>query len=206
MSRYINTVHGRNIHARIVNTHLSSNAKLKRAGLISHHTSMARRGPNKNKVVKKQHIFFLLLLKNKWFNLDIIGIYELACFQLLYQFIFTDNLLSEPWTWIFNQSYHQSIIWEIFTSNGAAHKFIVTTIASHLFFLGINSITACQASSYDGSETSDFDLLIFIIMNLLVDSIAIFALNSGKQYREELLQPFRHGNYIYRDLTYYPRI
>jgi hypothetical protein len=82
---------------------------------------------------------------------------------------------------------HEHIVSELQQNARTDTIFVVTAIVFNLIVLGINSIVAGEAASPDASSSSDFILVVFIIMSLLVNSIAIIALNYGKQNREKLL-------------------
>ena len=82
---------------------------------------------------------------------------------------------------------HDHIISELQQNARTDTIFVVTAILFNLIVLGINSVVAGEAASSDASASSDYVLVVFIIMSLLVNSIAIIALNSGKQNREKLL-------------------
>lgn len=68
--------------------------------------------------------------------------------------------------------------------------FVITAIVFNLVVLGINSGIASSANNpYDsGSNLSqDILLVVFMILLLLVNGIAIIALSVGKQTRQKLL-------------------
>ena len=64
---------------------------------------------------------------------------------------------------------------------------MVTAIAFNLIVLGINSGVADAASGRSGDTVNDIVLIVFIIMTLLMNTIAISALNLGKRTRQMLL-------------------
>jgi len=66
--------------------------------------------------------------------------------------------------------------------------FVVTAIAFNLIVLGINSAVAGEAASTNANPSNDLILVVFIIMNLLVNSIAVTALNFGKKNRKKLIR------------------
>lgn len=82
---------------------------------------------------------------------------------------------------------HEHIVSELQQNARTDTIFVVTAIIFNLIVLGINSIVAGEAASHDASASSDLILVVFIIMSLLVNSIAVIALNYGKQNREKLL-------------------
>ena len=82
---------------------------------------------------------------------------------------------------------HEHIVSELQQNARTDTIFVVTAIIFNLVVLGINSVVAGEAASENASTSSDFILIVFIIMSLLVNSIAIMALNIGKQNREKLL-------------------
>lgn len=68
--------------------------------------------------------------------------------------------------------------------------FVITAVVFNLVVLGINSGIASSANNpYDsGSNLSqDILLVVFMILLLLVNGIAIIALSVGKQTRQKLL-------------------
>lgn len=68
--------------------------------------------------------------------------------------------------------------------------FVVTAVLFNLVVLAVNSIVAgaTAASDVDNTIVGDIVLVIFIIMNIIVNVIAIAALLVGKQTRQKLLQ------------------
>ncbi len=91
---------------------------------------------------------------------------------------------------------HEHIVSELQQNARTDTIFVVTAIAFNLIVLGINSAVAGEAASANSSSSNDIILGVFIIMCLLVNGIAVTALNSGKQSRETLL----HGLLkMYRD-------
>lgn len=65
--------------------------------------------------------------------------------------------------------------------------FVVTAVVFNMIALGFNSAVAGEASLSNSFSTNDLILMVFVIMSILVNSIAIIALNAGKQNREKLL-------------------
>ena len=66
--------------------------------------------------------------------------------------------------------------------------FVVTAIVFNLIVMGINSGVAGEAASTNANSSNDLILIIFIIMSLLINSIAVTALNFGKKNREKLIR------------------
>jgi hypothetical protein len=73
---------------------------------------------------------------------------------------------------------------------------VVTAIAFNLIVLGVNSAVAGEASSNYSNTSNDFILAVFIIMSLLVNTIAVIALMTGRKSREKLVQGLLN---MYRD-------
>ena len=66
--------------------------------------------------------------------------------------------------------------------------FVVTAIAFNLIVLGINSGVASEGASDYAESSSDLILVVFIIMSLIINSIAVTALNFGKKTRLKLIR------------------
>ena len=83
---------------------------------------------------------------------------------------------------------HQHIVSELRQGARTDTIFVVTAVVFNLIVLGINSAVAGDAASQQGdSSTHDFILTVFIVMTILVNSIAVAALYVGKQTRSKLL-------------------
>ncbi len=82
---------------------------------------------------------------------------------------------------------HDHIVSELSQSSRTDTIFVVTAIAFNLIVLGINSGVADAASGRSGDTVNDIVLTVFIIMTLLMNAIAISALNLGKRTRQMLL-------------------
>lgn len=82
---------------------------------------------------------------------------------------------------------HDHIVSELSQSSRTDTIFVVTAIAFNLIVLGINSGVADAASGRSGDTVNDIVLIVFIIMTLLINAIAISALNLGKRTRRMLL-------------------
>jgi hypothetical protein len=83
---------------------------------------------------------------------------------------------------------HDHIVSELSQSSRTDTIFVVTAIAFNLIVLGINSGVADAASGRSGDTVNDILLIVFIIMTLLINAIAISALNLGKRTRQMLLE------------------
>ena len=82
---------------------------------------------------------------------------------------------------------HDHIVSELNQSSRTDTIFVVTAIAFNLIVLGINSGVADAASGRSGDTVNDIVLIVFITMTLLMNTIAISALNLGKRTRQMLL-------------------
>ena len=82
---------------------------------------------------------------------------------------------------------HDHIVSELNQSSRTDTIFVVTAIAFNLIVLGINSGVADAASGRSGDTVNDIVLIVFIIMTILMNTIAISALNLGKRTRQMLL-------------------
>ena len=83
---------------------------------------------------------------------------------------------------------HEHIVSELGQNTRTDTIFVVTAIVFNLVVLGINSAVAGEAASEYSSSSNDLILGVFILMSLLVNCIAVIALNFGKQNREKLLR------------------
>jgi len=86
------------------------------------------------------------------------------------------------------QQVHEHIVNELQQNTRTDTIFVVTAIAFNLIVLGINSSVASEASRARANASDDMILIVFIIMSLLVNTIAIIALNTGRMSREKLIQ------------------
>ena len=66
--------------------------------------------------------------------------------------------------------------------------FVVTAIAFNLIILAVNSGIASSAAGRYAESSDDFIFVIFILMSILINTIAIMALNYGRNNREKLLK------------------
>ena len=82
---------------------------------------------------------------------------------------------------------HEHILGELQQSARIDTIFVVTAVLFNLIVLAINSAVAGNAVSKNPSSSDDFVLTIFIIMSLIVNSVAITALLTGKNTRKKLL-------------------
>ncbi|MBC8447505.1 MAG: hypothetical protein H8D78_07125 [Chloroflexi bacterium] len=82
---------------------------------------------------------------------------------------------------------HQHIVSELQQSARTDTIFVVTAVVFNLVVLGINSAVAAAASG--GRDVSaDAILGVLIVMNLLINSIAVVALYLGRATRGKLLK------------------
>lgn len=82
---------------------------------------------------------------------------------------------------------HQHIVNELQQSSRTDTIFVVTAILFNFIVLGINSAVASSAASEKANTSDDFVLIVIIIMSIIVNSIAITALYTGKNTRNKLL-------------------
>jgi len=66
--------------------------------------------------------------------------------------------------------------------------FVVTSVLFNLIVLGINSAVASSAVSEKSNSSDDFVLFIFIFMVIMVNTIAMVAMRTGKNTRNRLLE------------------
>jgi hypothetical protein len=83
---------------------------------------------------------------------------------------------------------HEHIIGELRQSARTDTVFVITAIAFNLIVLGINSAVAAEAADEYADAANDIVLGVFIVMSLLVNTIAVVALNFGGQTRGKLLK------------------
>lgn len=88
---------------------------------------------------------------------------------------------------------HQHIVEELQQSARTDTVFVVTAVIFNLVVLAVNAGVASDAAS-NGTNTAanDVTLVIFMLMTILVNSIAVIALNTGKQTRSKLLNGVLH--------------
>ncbi len=82
---------------------------------------------------------------------------------------------------------HDHIVSELGQSSRTDTIFIVTAIVFNLIVLGINSAVSAAAVNNDNSVATDLVLVVFIIMTLVLNGIAVFALYLGRRTRRLLL-------------------
>jgi len=86
---------------------------------------------------------------------------------------------------------HEHIVNELGHSSRTDTIFIVVAILFNLIVLGINSATSSAAvenrNSGSASSAADVVLVVFILMTLLVNAIAVAGLYVGRQTRGKLL-------------------
>lgn len=82
---------------------------------------------------------------------------------------------------------HEHIVAELQQNTRTDTIFVVTAIVFNLVILGVNSSIASEASHEYANSINDVILIVFIIMSLLVNGIAVTALVFGRRSRETLL-------------------
>ena len=82
---------------------------------------------------------------------------------------------------------HDHIVSELNQSSRTDTIFVITAIVFNLIVLGINSGLADAGSGRGDNTVNDIVLTVFILMTILINSIAIAALNLGKGTRQMLL-------------------
>ena len=83
---------------------------------------------------------------------------------------------------------HAHIVSELQQSSRTDTIFVITAIIFNLIVLGINSgIAGEAANSYNNNASDDILLVVFIVMNLLINTIAVSALYLGRSTRNNLL-------------------
>lgn len=80
---------------------------------------------------------------------------------------------------------HEHIIDELRTSSRTDTIFILTSMLLNFIALGINSSVASESDGISSSTITIF--LIFIVLILVVNSVAVIGLLKGKQTRFKLL-------------------
>lgn len=97
---------------------------------------------------------------------------------------------------------HEHIVSELQQNTRTDTIFVVTAIAFNLIVLGINSAVAGEAESSYASSSSDLILAVFILMSLIVNAIAVVALNTGRKSREKLINGLQ-SMYLDNDVAKY---
>jgi hypothetical protein len=82
---------------------------------------------------------------------------------------------------------HDHIVDELGQSSRTDTIFVVTAVIFNLIVLGINSAVSSAATDGGGSAANDVILAVFILMTLLINTIAVGALILGRQTRRKLL-------------------
>jgi hypothetical protein len=82
---------------------------------------------------------------------------------------------------------HDHIVSELGQSSRTDTIFVVTTIVFNLIVLGVNSSVSAIAVDTTNSLASDLVLAVFILMTLILNGIAVTALNLGRKTRQLLL-------------------
>ena len=82
---------------------------------------------------------------------------------------------------------HDHIVSELNQSSRTDTIFVITAIVFNLIVLGINSGLAEAGSGRGDNTVNDIVLTVFILMTILINFIAIAALNLGKSTRQMLL-------------------
>jgi hypothetical protein len=99
---------------------------------------------------------------------------------------------------------HEHIVSELGQSARTDTIFVITAVVFNLVVLGVNSAVASEGA--DGTDvTADVILGVLIAMGLLVNTIAVLALNVGRGTRDRLLNGLLS---MYRDndvAQYYDR-
>jgi hypothetical protein len=83
---------------------------------------------------------------------------------------------------------HDHIVNELGHSSRTDTIFVITAIVFNLVVLGINSAVAGSASGVRDTTAPDLILMVFVLMTLLVNIIAVSALYIGRRTRRRLLE------------------
>ncbi len=83
---------------------------------------------------------------------------------------------------------HDHIVNELGQSSRTDTIFVITAIVFNLVVLGINSAVAGSASGLRDTTAPDLILIVFVVMTLLVNIIAVTALYIGRRTRRRLLE------------------
>jgi hypothetical protein len=83
---------------------------------------------------------------------------------------------------------HDHIVNELGHSSRTDTIFVITAIVFNLVVLGINSAVAGSASGARDTTAPDLILMVFVLMTLLVNIIAVSALYIGRRTRRRLLE------------------
>lgn len=83
---------------------------------------------------------------------------------------------------------HEHIVSELNQSSRTDTIFVITAIIFNLIVLAVNSGIASEgADRYSRSASDDVVLTVFIVISILINTIAVSALNLGKNRRNNLL-------------------
>jgi len=82
---------------------------------------------------------------------------------------------------------HDHIVHELQQNTRTDTIFVVTAIVFNLIVLAVNAAVAGEADSPRADPSSDIVLAVFIVMSILVNTIATVALNTGKASRKKLI-------------------
>ena len=82
---------------------------------------------------------------------------------------------------------HQHITEELQQGARTDTVFVVTAVLFNLVVLAVNSGVAGGAANSDNTVGPDITLVIFFIMTVLVNVVAVNALNAGRSTRDKLL-------------------
>ena len=82
---------------------------------------------------------------------------------------------------------HDHIVSELGQSSRTDTIFVVTAIIFNLIVLAINSGVSVAATEEKATTTYDMILVVFIVMTVLLNIIAVAALNLGRRTRGMLL-------------------
>lgn len=82
---------------------------------------------------------------------------------------------------------HEHIVRELGESSRTDTIFVLTAIVFNLIVLAVNSGLASEAVTRGGSATYDTVLVVFIVMTVLLNVVALVALVLGRRTRRMLL-------------------
>jgi len=85
------------------------------------------------------------------------------------------------------QQIHDHIVSELGQSSRTDTIFVVTAVVFNLIVLGVNSGVSLAATEENASTANDLILVVFIVMTLLLNIIAVTALALGRRTRRMLL-------------------
>lgn len=82
---------------------------------------------------------------------------------------------------------HDHIVSELRESSRTDTIFVLTAIVFNLIVLAINFGVATEAALEDDASTYDIILVVFIVMTVLLNAIAVAALGLGRRTRQMLI-------------------